>query len=543
MAQRTSLKTVSHNISNTENPNYVRQSAIHKNSRYQDYGGVYLQVGTGADIKVIRQTRDEFLDIRYRGETATYGYHKLKSDVLQEIEGIFREKSEHSIQGVMETFWEKAAELAKNPEALTIRGLLHETGVAVADTFNSVAHQLEMSKRNLNTRIYDHIERINEIIDRVKEINTMIKGQEAADPKYSMNDIRDERNALLDELSELCPIDIQGNNVGEALVYLQGRLIVGSDFVNHIIPTSDNKGYFHPHFESDKQLVELGGFGALAGILDVRDKSIPEYEERLDIYVKHFAHNVNKIHRFGYGLDNSTGLQFFTCNLGTDDNLITAANIKVNPALANLNKIAASSQLDKENKVMVGDGKVIERIVNLRNTIEDKPIIYEKYNDPSVTITVRPFYRDYNKLKELKEEFFKPEARLTYNIETGMHEATDPINDFKTGKDQAQYEARYKEIFGDDTELKNGMSIDAFYNDIIFRVGVERRESIDIMDAQYKLMTNLNEKRKEISGVSLDEEMSEMMRFQHAYSANSRILNAVDEMMDQIVNRLGLVGR
>lgn len=523
LAQRTSLKTVSHNISNTENPNYVRQSAIHKNSRYQDYGGVYLQVGTGTDIKVIRQIRDEFLDIRYRGETATYGYHKMKSDVLQEIEGIFREKSEHSIQGAMETFWEKASELAKNPEALTIRSLLHETGVAVTDTFNSVSHQLEMSKRNLNTRIYDHIERINDIIDRIKELNTSIKGLEAADPKYSMNDIRDERNALIDELSELCPVDVQGNNVGEALVYLQGRLIVGSDFVNHIIPTSDNKGYFHPHFESDKQLVELGGFGALAGILDVRDKSIPEYEARLDLYVKNFAREVNELHRTGYGLDNSTGMQFFTCNLGTDDLLITAANIKVNPELYNLNKIAASSQLDNDGNVKVGDGKIIEGIVNLRNSINEDEF----------------FMPDFNEIKELNEKYMTANPKIEsieYDYRQGKYVfKSEELNAATLAGIQANYDAEVKNV--------KKLGIDPYYNDIIFRVGVERRESLDIMDAQFKLMTNLNEKRKEISGVSLDEEMSEMLKFQHAYSANSRILNAVDEMMDQIVNRLGLVGR
>lgn len=487
--QRTSLNTVSHNMANTENPNYVRQSALHANQYYRDNGRINLQVGTGSKISQIRQIRDGFLDIRFRAETAKYGFHQAKDEVLEEVENIFAIQNGRDKVGlpeVMNNFWHNISELSKHPEALTNRSLVYQQGVAVSDTLNRMAKQLDDLKRNLNKEIYNNIERCNTILDRIHTINQHIRTYEGASPKiegmdangvkFSMNDLRDERNALVDELSKIIPITTHQNYDGELIVHVHGKMMVGGGYVNHIIPKSDTKGLYHPAYEDDHEDIDLGqnintsadkeAYGTLGGLLRVRDKSIPKYHEELDKFAKTLATEINTIHRKGYGLKDTIDnppqgkkRRFFIQQSGVDnDNEITAANIRMNPDLANLNNISASES------GAVGDGKIFEKIMKLRE-----------------------------------------EELMTHN-----------------GK-------KY--------------TFDNYFRNTVFEIGVERQSSITVEEAQKKTLMAIDDRRREISGVSLDEEMADMLKYQHAYSANSRIINVVDEMMDQIVNRLGLVGR
>lgn len=483
--QRTSLNTVSHNMANTENPNYVRQSALHANQYYQDNGRTNLQVGTGSKVSQIRQIRDGFLDIRFRSETAKFGYHQAKDEVLEEVEQIFviqNGRDKVGLPEVMNTFWHNVSELSKHPEALTNRSLVYQQGVAVADTLNRMAKQLDDLKRNLNKEIYNNIERSNSILDRIRDINQSIRTYEGSSPKIegvdangvkiAMNDLRDERNALVDELSKIIPITVDQKYDGELTVRLQGKILVSGGYVNHIVPKADEKGFFIPVFQDDNQPIYGNvdeknltnkDYGALGGLLRVRDHSISEYQKQLDRFARTLATEINKIHRTGRGLkDNIPGNRpFFLQQSGVDDDdKITAANIRMNSELANLNNIAASES------GAVGDGKIFEKIMALRKK-----------------------------------------------------------DDFIVDKNGKKY------------------TVDTYFRNTVFEVGVERQTSRTIAEAQIKSMMAIDERRKEISGVSLDEEMADMLKYQHAYSANSRVINVVDEMMDQIVNRLGLVGR
>lgn len=480
--QRTSLNTVSHNMANTENPNYVRQSALHANNYYRGNGRTDLQVGTGSKISQIRQIRDGFLDIRFRAETSKYGFHQAKDEVLAEVETIFAVKDgkrDTGLPEVMKLFWQNAEELYKHPEALTNRGLMYQQGLAVADTFHRMANQLDDLRQNLNREIFNKIERINVIFDRVREINQVIRTYEGASPKIegtdangvkvAMNDLRDERNALVDELSTLVPITTHQNYDGEVLIHINGRLMVGGDFINHIVPKADPRGLFIPKYEDDEQPIysnldvpdhnlHNGDFGILGGLIRVRDVSVPKYESQLDEYASMLAEKINELH-IGYGLKDTAFVndrKFFQASSG---NVVTAANIQINPELADLNKIIAAKEKDK-----VGDGSVFKSIVDLRDG----------------------------------KWFTKGTKEYTF---------------------------------------------DEYFRDTFFEIGVERQESRSIRDAQLKSMMAIDERRKEISGVSLDEEMADMLKYQHAYSASSRVINVVDEMMDQVVNRLGLVGR
>ena len=464
-ANKKALDTVSHNIANVNNPDYVRQSAIHGERTYTKLG-IQHEIGTGVDVQQIRQIRDEFLDLKLRRELSIYGYYQAKSEVLEEMEYIFREiktpdmLASGALQDIMDDFWGAWEELYKEPESLTIRGVLHERAVAFTTTVNHIYTQLDNMQQNLNKEMLNKTKEVNTLLKDICELNEKIKIQEAKSPHIKSNDLRDMRNAKIDRLAELIPINYYENNQSEIVIALNGRSLVNKDYFNPIEIRMNPKGHGEIHYSDTGEKIELKNLGELAGYIDARDKDVVEYMDRLNILVGTLAREVNTIHESGTGLDGSTGIKFFEFDPSNP-----AATIVVNPDLADYNKIAVSKSGAR------GDGEIIKDILKLR---EDK--LFDKYN------------------------------------------SEDPMDE-------------------------KSLNIDEFYRDLITNLGLQREEARGISFSQTMLMTQIDERRQEISNVSLDEEMANMLKYQHSYIANSRVINAIDEMIDIIVNRLGIVGR
>ncbi|NJD01023.1 MAG: flagellar hook-associated protein FlgK, partial [Ruminiclostridium sp.] len=92
-------------------------------------------------------------------------------------------------------------------------------------------------------------------------------------------------------------------------------------------------------------------------------------------------------------------------------------------------------------------------------------------------------------------------------------------------------------------DFNGTLSSDDYYQSIILAMGNSGSDSMRIADSQEKLVKTADSSRLAITGVSMDEEMTNMMKFKFAYDASSRTLNVIDNMIETIINRMGLVGR
>lgn len=256
-ANKKALDTVSHNIANVDNPNYVRQSVIHAESRYSTDTIRRYQMGTGVDIQQIRQIRDEFLDGKLRREKAIFGYYNTKSEILNEIEVIFNEITSSGLQKVLDDFWNGWSELYKEPDSLTIRGLVHENAVAFTTTVNHISVQLDNLQFNLNKEMLNKSEEVNSLLKEIAGSNNKIKLVEGHGSNVSANDFRDSRNGALDRLSELIPINYFENRFGEIVVTLNGRDLINGDYFNPIDIQLNKKGHGEIYWsDSEKNRVK-----------------------------------------------------------------------------------------------------------------------------------------------------------------------------------------------------------------------------------------------------------------------------------------------
>lgn len=487
-AQR-ALDVTGHNISNVNTPGYTRQRLIQAQSTPMPLTGRQGMLGTGVDSIAIKQLRDEFLDFRYRGEVNSLGYWEVKRDGLYFLEAIFNEPSDSGITTVLDEFFNSFQQLSKpeNANSLSTRNLVRQNAITFANSINSMYNQMEKLVRDLNFDVVTTVEAINGYADQIAQLNEQIFRYEISGS--AANDLRDQRNLLIDELSKLVNVEVveiidvnDSGNAGKKMVLqINGNPLVYHDRVKKLDASIKEKSSFFGDMGVDLELnivkwsdgttLNTSAIkGELKGLLDLRDgtegntKGVPYYIERLNHFVKVFAEEVNKVHSAGFGLNGKTGIMFFTANgMSTKEAekptspQINAKNIGVSLDIEDLNNIAAASELD----LIPGDGSNALNIANLRNNV-------------------------------------------------GM---------FKEGK------------------------AEDFLTSLISNLGVDSLEAIRNASNQLVLTETVDTERQRISGVSTDEELANMVKFQHAYNASARMITTMDEMLDTIINRIGLVGR
>ncbi|HAF17335.1 MAG: flagellar hook-associated protein FlgK [Thermacetogeniaceae bacterium] len=492
--QQRSLDVTSHNIANANTPGYTRQEAIMVTTppypvpALDGYIGAG-QIGTGVEVSEIRRMRDRFLDYQMRSESKILGYWEAQQDALEKIEGIINEPSDSGLRSIMEDFWIALDELAKDPESLAARSLVVETGRSLADAFNHIDTQLSELVSDLNRNLKVMVDDINSMARQIADLNMQILKVEVSGARA--NDLRDKRDLLVDRLAKTINIKVVENENGTITVNISGRALVQGENANKLV-VGNSDDYPEIYWQDDQSrsypLTITGG--TVRGIIDARgykhgeevEGFIPALQKQMDILAKGIAEAFNEIHRIGAGLNGDTGLDFFMSKDGSVS--ITAGNIAVNQELsADPSKVAAA-----ELRPILDDPDDYENKIELNGTW----YTWDK-GDGSNALQLA-------KLKETQ------------------------IIDINSTQDQL-------------------FSPDDYYNAIIGELGVTAQQAYRMVENQELLVSQIENNRLSVSGVSLDEEMVNMIRFQHAYNAAARVITTMDEMIDLIINRMGLVGR
>lgn len=494
--QQRALDVTSHNIANANTTGYTRQEAIMATTSpypvpsLSGYAGAG-QIGTGVEISEIRRMRDRFLDYQMRSESQILGYWEAQQDALEKIEGIINEPSDSGLRAIMEDFWFALDELAKDPASLAARSLVVETGLSLTDTFNHLDTQLSQLINDLNSNLKVLIDDINSKARQIADLNMQILKVEVSGARA--NDLRDKRDLLVDELAKAIDIKVVENENGTITVNVSGRALVQGENVNQLV-VGNSDDYPEIYWQDDQSrsypLTITGG--TVRGIIDARGYKqgdeiagfIPALRKQLDLLAQGIAEAFNKIHREeGVGLNGDTGLDFFV--IKDKSSTITAGNISVNEELLeDPSKVAAATLTEIEGNP--------DDYENKKQRDDGTWYTWDK-GDGSVAL----------QLAKLKEA----------------------------------------QIITINTTQEQSFTPDDYYNAVIGELGVAAQEAYRMVDNQELLVSQIENNRLAVSGVSLDEEMVNMIRFQHAYNAAARLITTIDEMLDLIINRMGVVGR
>lgn len=210
--QQAALYTTGHNIANANTEGYTRQR-VNMSPTSPPYPPASRnrpeipgQVGSGVEAGSIERIRDSFIDKQFRQENTKVGFYETKADMMSKMEAILNEPSEAGLSEIMDQFWKSLQDLSVHPEDSGARSVVKERGIAVANAFNYINDSLQQVRSNLKNEIGVDNKAVNSLIDQINQLNGQIAKIEPHG--YVANDLYDERDRLVDQLSEYVDINV-----------------------------------------------------------------------------------------------------------------------------------------------------------------------------------------------------------------------------------------------------------------------------------------------------------------------------------------------
>lgn len=541
-AQQRSLHTISHNVANANTEGYSRQRVDFHATRPEVLPGTYGMLGTGVDVDAAKQIRDEFLDFSFRGENSRLGTYEVYDDIMKNIEGVFNEPSDSSFSKLMDNFYSAIQELNKNPENQTVRALVRQRGIALAEGIQHMTTSLKKLQRDTNFEMQVAVTDINGYAQQIAGLNKIIYNSELTGGKA--NDIRDQRNLILDKLSKIAKVDYYDDNKGRFHVLINGHELVDHMTADQLVSTPRTSAQKVNEDDVD-DLVELKwasgsdfrtSEGSIAAIMNMRDnidgsnKGIPYYVDKLNEFMDTLATEINNIHSSGFGLKGDTGLNFFTM-----DNMDTAAynNYFLTEGLTSKTGVPGKP-LDVTSSVLTG----------IDTTTTPMTTEIEEANAQKIRENINSILKnnpDYAKksIKLINGKYYVTDrvkadrVTISRDIDLDLNKiaAADNSNTIPgKGANALKIAASRHNL-----RLYNWGSPDDFVKSLVTNLAVDKQEASRLFKNQTVQVKQITVNKESISGVSLDEEMSDMIRFQQGYNANAKMLTIFSELIETVI--------
>jgi len=543
LANLTAINVTGSNISNVNTPGY---------SRVRPIFGTVSQAGIGIDhssvgvsIQEIQRIYDKYLEAQIIQQQQQIGYHDTRKGMLDRVESSLNESGGGGINELLSKFWNAWSDLAANPGGSAERDVLLKTSESLAYRFRQQADDLLDIQQDANTTIADLVRGINDNLKEFASLNEKIVTIEI--DGGNANALRDTRAELLKEIGNALDIQYYETSDGAVNVYLaNGNALVQGDICWKlgVVDNAANSGYYDVVIAENPGQVLKGVIsgGKIGALLEFRDTTIAGYIDQLDALAVNIVNKVNEQHRLGYDGYGSVGGLFF--------NAITeAGDMQVASAIAaDVRKIAAGSTVngDGGNALAMGALKDERMYMSLgaltavnddggagenpaaKAVLNNRAAAYKATTSDIVltlaagnwTVTCNG---GYSGLKVLSADATtvtidlddSGDADITITL-TGTWEENDTIT------------------FGMSADQTASTQSDYFSN-LLSRVGQDVRNAGQNANRQADVMAQLENQRESVSGVSIDEEMMQLMKYQFAYSAAGQLVTTVKEMLDLLI--------
>ncbi len=481
MVSQKSLDITGQNITNINTPGYTRQRVDQVSMTLSGQTSRYAMgnndlAGQGVKVNGVSQVRDSFLDKRFREEYGDVGYYDQSAMILDDIEAALDEITSKGMKDALAGIFTSLQNLAGNPDQVTHANIVLTASKNMTQILQQFDTKLNAIREQQKFDMEIAVTEVNSILERIAGLNESISrdlflGGAATNEYYKPNELMDQRNLLLDELSRYADVKAVDNADGTVTVEINGHVVVEKDKYETISMVRNSDQTITINWQSTGQRIEFntGSLKAFVDMINGRgsaatganqnfEQGIPYYIDAINTFARVFADVFNNAIPEVDAAGNPTGNKKVLFE-ATGGGAITAGNISVSQAW---------------------NAKPAYFISNV-------------YKDGEL---------DNTHLLELIAKF---------------------------SEDQ-----NYGEFTGTFEEYIN------YYNT---NIGQQKTFHTNRAENTAAIADALLDRRDAISGVSLDEEGTNLMLYQKAYQAASRLMTALDEALDVLINRTGLVGR
>lgn len=623
------LNTTAHNLSNINTTGYTRQQIGFSDTQYIKLNSLGSPItstyGLGVGVQEIRRIRDTFIDKAYRTENGRYGYYNSQYKAVEEIEDQFGEMQGVTYQQCLINLSDAINELSKEPSSTVKRSALIQSASAFMTRSDAVYQGLKSYQQTLNTQVVNIVNKINELGNSIYSLNKQIAKIESTGIEQA-NDLRDQRDAALDELSEYISMDYYETENGEVMVSVESipfvtftsvtemsfRTAEGSTLYIPTFPGFDRDVYpeesLYSATTSDKG--ELKGLLLARGSVDTDYRDIPVRPDKEDDKYKDAAGNFDQ-----QAYDNDMAVYeqkqayynkyiepsaILSAIAGIDklvNGICTALNevlcptkdyTQATPIVVNGVEITPESYEYQVSNQFLYDGKgnrvegVLDQTTgNYFYTTPEKlydangnvvnPTSY-KYkildmdktdygNDDDHTVGEGIFTREstedfvdytdasgnvvklHNNINQNGQRSDFKLGNIIINPVTSQDVGKLPLTDAQGKEDlsrgQALIDAWNADFASLNPESYAVGNFETYYNNFIGDFATIGQVLNNFVDHQKTMVSGYDDQRLQSEGVSSDEELQKMIKYQQSYNAASRYINVVSEMLEHLVTSLG----
>lgn len=573
-----SLNNTAHNMANAHTEGYTRQQVMLTDSFYQNSLGPYnnkLQVGTGTVIAMTRQIRNEFLDIQYRVQLGRQCFYEANSKAAMEVEDMMGELNQEQFSEQINSLWKALSSVANSADSLVDK----EELVSMASRFISDAQvlqqELDAYQTSLNTEVKEQVDAINHAVSEIKDLNELIRKYEATGD--SANDYRDKRNLYLDELSQYILFETTEEVDGTISIYTNGRYILEESNQLYLSTTyeSEKSHLLKPIWETDENFFTTeslafssannSDIGSLRGLMVARGSYAANYT---DVPVKpkqeDFATETEyrvAMNQFDEELkeyNNLVGASVIMTVQSQLDTLIHGIVSIINDALCPNKEVTVKDAEGNTSTIRVLDEQIALLGDDANNTVGTELFSrrsrerYTKVEGVTVvgedgTETTQDLYvyneedpEDPYSLYTLSQLVINPVVqRDASTLPSIYNQYQDHPGGYATNELMAIANAFSKDIGTLNPNSETTYNVFNFYAGMVSQLSVSGGIWNSIIDNQEITVATLENERQNVMGVSTDEELSNLIKFQQCYNASARYITTISEMLEYIIERLG----
>lgn len=561
------------------------------------------QIGQGCDVESINRIKDELLESRIVEQKNVESYWETRDKYYSMIESVYNEPNDVSVRTNMDKFWQGWQELSTYPESDAARLAVVVRGQTLTNSIQQQYKSLRGIGDQINGDIEAVVKQVNDLSRQIASVNgEIVRSKGLGDNPNDLMDRRDLLVEKLSSLINVTvtqkdPDEFMVHTDGQIIV--QGSLARQIETVGQL----DNNGYGKLMWSDTKLDAEFHG-GTLGALVELRDKDIRTEIQSLNTMALNFADLVNDVHRNAIGKNNTTGLDFFVqhdfvenVNGNYDRNGDGVEDTSYIFRMTGTNALKMQEQIGLSGTMTInGASGNIDVAYFSTDTVED---VINRINDSNGEVKA---YLDRHSCLVLKATSSKgmenPDFVIRHVEDSGMFltgysgilqgSGADNAYDFNRANavdvlagaqfavspvlnpsayievngliqnDVSSVAAAFKNSQGfaepsdgraavemaaiRNTKIMIGSqrTFDDYFADTITNVGLKGEQAQNQLATQNKIMGDLRDLRDSISGVNIDEELADIIKFQHGYNVAAKFISVQDELLDTLINRLGV---
>ncbi|MDD7668627.1 MAG: flagellar hook-associated protein FlgK [Agathobacter sp.] len=545
------INTTANNLANVDTKGYVRQQVRYADKNYtilkDSRANVNMQQsGLGVSIGDVVHARDIFLDKTYRQETGRMSFYSARYETATYVEDLMQELNGQQFKQSVSDLWQAFQEVSTKPADSTNQNLVLQKADLLVSRTQKLYSDLQNYQSNINDQIKDDVDRVNTIGNRIYELNLQIQKVEAGGTETAMT-LRDERDSLLDELGNYGRIEVTEDATGFAYVDMEGvRFVDENRCYNMGLKAADGTSFYTPYWpqQSDVEKGQYVPVFRLSGeISSEMNTDIGSIKSKLLVRGDTYGRREDMASEESYGniegctlMEVEAELDVLFSRIVKSMNDIYCPNTETTSAFTSIDGRtypAGTKILDEENCARGVDGELPPRELFTRIGIDrytkvtgkdGKTYYVYKEEDPDDSST-RYAIGTITVNSDLKRQItlmpaYKKDGSVDYEMGAKLAAAWE-VKDMKLNP----YDQK-------------PCTFEEYYDKMVDQLGIEGNTYKSVTETLSGAVSSVDSKRQQVSGVSSDEELSNMIKFQSAYNAASRFMNVISEMTETIVTGL-----